>query len=86
MAAAALIQAYTYNLEVQQPSWHGISIRLVTITIVAAGLYLPFRANPTPANSEARRVIAYLHTFAATILLAFLAWHEASSGWLAPVW
>jgi len=85
VAAAALFEAYTYNLEMQQPAWHGVSIRLITISMVAAGLYFLSRQS-TPADSEARRVIAYLHTFAATTLLAFLAWHEASSGWLAPVW
>ena len=33
-----------------------------------------------------RRVIAFLHSFAATGLLALLAWYEEPNGWLAPLW
>src|SRR5438045_8474032 len=32
------------------------------------------------------RAIAFLHSFAATGLLALLAWYEAPNGWLAPLW
>lgn len=85
VAACSLARAYAFNLELEQPLWPGISLRLVTISIVAAGLYFLSR-RAVEANSESRRVVSYLHTFAATALLAFLAWHEAPSGWLAPVW
>lgn len=80
-----LVRAYTFNLELEQPDWHGISLRVVTISIVAAGLYFLSRKSTTP-GADFRRPIAYLHTFAATSLLAFLAWHEVSTGWLAAVW
>jgi hypothetical protein len=85
VAAAALVQAYTVNLELDQPSWHGISLRLVTISLVTAGLYFLSRKSIAP-DSESGRAISYLHTFAGTALLVFLAWHEAPSGWLAAVW
>jgi hypothetical protein len=85
VAVCSLVRAYTINLELEQPLWQGISLRLVTISIVAAGLYFLSRQS-TPLNSESRRAVSYLHTFAATALLAFLAWHEAPSGWLAAVW
>jgi hypothetical protein len=85
VAVCSLLRAYTINLELEQPFWQGISLRLVTISIVAAGLYFLSRQS-TPLNSESRRVVAYLHTFAATAMLAFLAWHEAPSGWLVAVW
>jgi hypothetical protein len=84
-ASCSLLRAYTINLELEQPFWQGISLRLLTISIVAAGLYFLSRQS-TPPGSEARRAVSYLHTFAATALLAFLAWHEAPSGWLAAVW
>ena len=85
VAACSLVRAYTFNLELEQPLWPGISLRLVTISIVAAGLYFLSRKATTP-DSESRRAISYLHTFAATALLAFLAWREAPSGWLVAVW
>jgi hypothetical protein len=85
VAACALVRAYTFNLELEQPLWQGISLRLVTISIVAAGLYFLSRKS-TPLGSESRRPVAHLHTTAATALLAFLAWHEASTAWLAAVW
>ncbi|HEY6370249.1 MAG TPA: DUF2339 domain-containing protein [Candidatus Sulfotelmatobacter sp.] len=85
VAACALVRAYTFNLELEQSVWPGVSLRLVTIAIVSAGLYFLSRQSTTP-DSESRRAVAYLHTFAATALLAFLAWHEAPSGWLAAVW
>jgi hypothetical protein len=85
VAACALVRAYTFNLELEQSIWPGVSLRLVTITIVAAGLYFLSRKSTTP-DSEGRQAVAYLHTFAATALLAFLAWHEAPNAWLAAIW
>ena len=85
VAACALLRAFTFNLELDQPLWPGLSMRLVTISLVAAGLYFLSRRS-TVSDSESSRPISYLHTFAATALLAFLAWHEAPSGWLAAVW
>lgn len=85
VAACSVISAYRFDLELEQPLWHGISLRLVTISIVAAGLYFLSRKS-TPPESESRRAVAYLHTTAATALLALLAWHEAPSGWLASLW
>ena len=85
VAACALVRAYSFNLELEQSVWPGVSLRLVTITIVAAGLYFLSRQSTTP-DSEGRQAVAYLHTFAATALLAFLAWHEAPNAWLAVSW
>jgi len=87
VAACSLMRAYRFDLEMAQPLWSGISLRLVTISIVAAGLYfLSRKSTPPDSESESRHAIAYLHTTAATALLALLAWHEAPSGWLAPLW
>lgn len=85
VAALSLVRAFNFNLQMEQPLWPGISLRLVTISIVAAGLYFLSR-KASVADSESRLIVSYLHTFAATGLLAFLAWHEAPSGWLAAVW
>jgi hypothetical protein len=85
VAACALVRAYNFNLALEQTFWRGISIRLVTVAIVAAGLYFLSRKATEP-GSELGRAISYLHTFAATGLLALLAWYEAPSGWIAVVW
>jgi len=85
VAACSVVRAYTFNLDLQQPLWQGVSLRLVTISIVAAGLYFLSRKATVP-DSESRRAISYLHTSAATALLALLAWYEAPGGWLAAVW
>jgi hypothetical protein len=85
VAAFALVRAFTYNLTLEQMLWPGISLRLVTIAMVAAGLYFLSRTATVP-GSESRRAITFLHTTAAIALLAFLAWYEAPAGWLAVVW
>lgn len=85
VAACALVRAYTYNLTLEQILWRSISLRLVTVSMVAAGLYFLSRQATVP-GSESRRALTYLHTFAATALLAVLAWYEAPGGWLAVVW
>jgi Predicted membrane protein (DUF2339) len=85
VAACALLRAYAYNFTLDQIFWRGISLRLVTVAIVAACLYFLSRTATVP-GSESRRAITYLHTSGATALLALLAWYEAPGGWLAVVW
>jgi hypothetical protein len=80
----ALVRAYFYNYDLQQMFWGPISLRIFTISLVAAGLYFLSR-KATPEESYARP-IAFFHSFAATGLLALLAWYEAPNGWLAPLW
>ena len=85
VAAAAVVRAYTFDLETNQPLWSGISLRLVVIAIIAAGLYVLSRKS-TDSETDVDRVVAYLHTTAATALLALLAWHEEPNGWLVAIW
>jgi len=80
----ALLRAYFYNYNLEQKFWGPISLRIFTISVVAAGLYFLSR-NAAPEERFAR-AIAFLHSFAATGLLALLAWYEAPNGWLAPLW
>lgn len=85
VAGCALARTYTYNFTLEQTLWRGVSVRMATVAIVSAGLYFVSRKS-TPPDSESRRAITYLHTSAATALLALLAWYEAPGGWLAVVW
>jgi len=89
VAACSLMRAYRFDLEMAQPLWPGVSLRIITISIVAAGLYFLSRNSTLPdsdSDSESRTAVAYLHTTAATALLALLAWHESPTAWLATLW
>lgn len=80
----SLVRAFFYNYDLDQKFWGPISLRIFTISIVAAGLY--FLARKAAPEERYARLIAFLHSFAATGLLALLAWYEAPNGWLAPFW
>ena len=80
----ALLRAYFYNYDLEQKLWGPISLRIFTISLVAAGLY--FLSRKAAPEERLARVTAFLHSFAATGLLALLAWYEYPNGWLAPLW
>ena len=80
----ALVRAYFCNYGLEQKFWGPIPLRVFTISLVAAGLY--FLARKAAPEEQYARVIAFLHSFAATGLLALLAWYEYPNGWLAPLW
>ncbi|HEX4546430.1 MAG TPA: DUF2339 domain-containing protein [Candidatus Acidoferrum sp.] len=80
----SLVRAFFYNYNLDQKFWGPLSLRTFTVSVVAAGLYFLSR-KAVPAQRYAR-VLAFLHSFAATGLLALLAWYEAPNGWLAPLW
>src|SRR5467141_1839585 len=80
----ALVRAYFYNYDLKQKFWGPISLRIFTISLVAAGLY--FLSRKAAPEERCARAIAFLHSFAATGLLALLAWYEYPNGWLAPLW
>jgi hypothetical protein len=85
VALCAILRAYTYNYTLTQNYWSGISLRMVTVVLVAAGLYLIAR-KPLQQGTAYFQASAYGHSAAATALLALLAWYEAPGGWLAAVW
>jgi len=85
LAAAAVVRTFTFNYALQDKLWAGFSLRLITVSLVAAGIYSLSRKAVAP-DTDSARVITYLHTFSATALLSLLAWYEAPSGWLAAVW
>ena len=85
VAACSVARAYTSNFTLEQTVWAGVSLRLITVSIVAAGLYFLSR-KATISDSQSKPAITYLHTFAGTACLAVLAWYEAPGAWLAAVW
>jgi hypothetical protein len=85
-AALAVFQTIDYNI--YAPGRYGpVTVRLVTVALVAAGLYAVSR-RATNQSASHGQIAAYLHTTAATFLLALLMWYEvaAGSGWLAALW
>ncbi len=84
IAVCAILQTIFTNYDIEQKIWPGIGVRVVTVSLVAAGLYFVSRKG-APAE-EYRRAVAFLHSFAATALLAALMFYEAPNGWLASLW
>ncbi len=85
-AIAAVARTFDYNYHLT--TYYGyFSVRMITVSIVAAGLYAVSRKASAP-DAPYRLASAYLHTTAATSLLALLMWYEVStgSGWLAAFW
>jgi Predicted membrane protein (DUF2339) len=83
-AIAAVARTFDYNYHLT--AYHGnFSVRILTVSTVAAGLYAISRKATAPDAPYALSS-AYLHTAAATSLLAILTWYEASTGWLAAFW
>ena len=59
--------------------------RYFPLLVCAAAFYAVSRFS-TQRGAQYRRVAAWTHTWAATALLAALAWHEAPQPWLAVIW
>lgn len=85
VALLAIARTYTYNYAFDIEFWPHISVRLLTVIIVAAGLYSISR-KPIKLNESYARISPFLISAAATALLALLAWYESPAGWLAAVW
>jgi Predicted membrane protein (DUF2339) len=83
-AVASIWQTLDYNCRVAG-HYGPFSLRLITVSLVAAGLYGISR-RATIVDASYALIAAYLHTTAATFLVALLMWYEASSGWLAALW
>jgi Predicted membrane protein (DUF2339) len=84
LAIAAILRTLDYNNYLT--GHYGLfSLRLITASIVAAGLYAISR-KATTEDAPHALASAYLHTTAATSLLALLMWYELSTGWLAAFW
>jgi hypothetical protein len=80
LALATVIQLFAVNLGA-----HNAMERYLPLAGCAAAFYALSRFAAQPAASY-RRGAAWFHTWAATTLLAALAWHEAPQPWLAVLW
>jgi Predicted membrane protein (DUF2339) len=84
VAIFAMLRTLSFNYELEEKIWWEISLRVVTVSLVATGLY--FISRKGAPESQTKRLLAFVHSFAGTGLLALLAWYEAPNGWLAPLW
>jgi Predicted membrane protein (DUF2339) len=83
-AITAVARTFDYNYHLTTYCGN-FSVRILTVSIVAAGLYAISR-KATALDASDALSSAYLHTTAATSLLALLMWYECSTGWLAAFW
>ncbi len=93
-AAAAVARLLVINLQETQP-WHGISLRLVTVSISVAALYVASRllekahpAEETPSSAGLDRFggLPAAYTAAGTLLLAVLFWYEVANPSIGLSW
>jgi hypothetical protein len=80
LAIGIVLQLFFANLFAS-----GARDRYLPILLCAAAFYAISRFC-TLKEAVYRREIAWAHTWAATALLAVLAWHESPQPWLAPIW
>jgi hypothetical protein len=80
LASAAVAQLAAVNLSAS----HALD-RYLPFIGCAAAFYAISRAS-TLHDAQYRRVAAWSHTWAATALLAALAWHESPQPWLTAIW
>src|SRR5206468_9631971 len=59
---------------------------LIVTGVQTCALPIYFLSRQAAPSEHYKRVVALFHSFAATGLLAFLAWYEYPNGWLAPIW
>jgi hypothetical protein len=87
IAVAAIVRLITLNLYSAE-QWHGISLRLVTVSTTALLLYAaaPFARAADEAEEGPRSWFTALYTWSASILLGLLVWYEVSALNVAVVW
>jgi uncharacterized membrane protein len=91
LAAVAVIRVLTINLGATD-KFHGLTLRLVTIALVAALLYATSRWNRNSDDASTLgswtydRAAAEAYTWAASFLLSLLAWYELRPVGVADAW
>jgi hypothetical protein len=84
MALGAVLRVLTVNLEAAATYQH-ITLRLITVSLVAALLYLSSRWSP-PGELRRFREIPAAYTWAASALVGLLIWYELQPAGVALGW
>jgi Predicted membrane protein (DUF2339) len=82
VALAAFLRAYTFNLNLHQPLWRGVSLRLFTVGLVMAGAYILAKI-AADALEEFEYVVRNAYTWAAALFVGLLIFGEAPHDWMA---
>lgn len=90
LSALSVARVLTINLGATD-KFHGLTLRLITVVLVAALLYLTSRWNWKPEETADHswpldRIAGEGYTWAASFLLALLAWYELRPVGVADVW
>jgi hypothetical protein len=84
LAAGAVVRVLVFNVDLTTP-WHGVTLRLATVSLVTALLYLFSRWSEAKAHSETRYLPSGC-TWVASYLVALLAWYELRPATVALAW
>jgi predicted membrane protein DUF2339 len=86
LAFSAVMRAIFVNSLSKAPYWStGISLRMITLTLIVAFLYLCARWLTLDEDGPALRY-SELYTTAAALLVVLLAHHECHWGWIGVAW
>jgi len=88
VAACGVVRVLAINLE-DEGKVGGVSLRLVTVSLVAVALYVTARFSRAQDDSEAwpfASIASASYTWAASFLLALLAWYELRPVGVADAW
>ncbi len=90
LSVAAFVRVLAINLDATD-KFHGLTLRLITVVLVAALLYLTSRWNWRPADTADHswpldRIASEGYTWAPSFLLALLAWYELRPLGVADAW
>ena len=86
LSAASLVAALGFNWPLEQSAEHlGLSLRLITVALTAAGFYL-LSIIAQPQESDTRTVFRGAFNTGATLLLGGLIWFEAGETWAPVFW
>jgi hypothetical protein len=84
VAFAAFLRTYTFNLNLHQPLWRGVSLRLLTVGLVIAGAYILAKI-ASDALEEFQYVVRNAYTWAAALFVGLLIFGEAPHDWMAAL-
>ncbi len=85
LAIAAVIRLLIINLDATS-RYHGFTLRLITISLVAVLLYVTSHWSWVTKDAESLRYFSSAYTWAASFLLSLLAWYELRPAGVAVAW
>ncbi len=85
LAAAAIVQLMTFNLDAMSAVERYVPFLACALAFYCVSRFCTPRFS-VPIEAPYRRYASWAHTWAATGLVAALAWHESGQPWIAAIW